>query len=199
MPVHEQAWERYLELLGWAGSGVSVRMHGRRNDEIVRDLLGPDAAPHVIEEHGSAKERLYREMLGSCLASRLVPGIAGWLARVAGVPLALATNAERANVDFVLDGAELRSHFRVIVDGSQVPFPKPAPDVYLRAAAGLGVPPRNCIVFEDSSVGVAAALAAGMRVVGILTHPGPLAGTLFSAPDFRDPSLALWLSRQEAD
>ncbi|MSV35220.1 MAG: HAD family hydrolase [Bryobacterales bacterium] len=199
MPVHERAWERYVASLGLAGSDVAVRMHGRRNDEIIRDLLGPDTAPHVIEEHGSAKERLYREMLGSRLASHLVPGVAGWLDRVAGAPLALATNAERANVDFVLDGAKLRSHFQVIVDGSQVPCPKPAPDVYLRVAAELGMPPRNCIVFEDSPVGVAAVLAAGMRVVGILTHAGSLAGTLFSAANFRDPSLALWLSLQEAD
>jgi beta-phosphoglucomutase len=199
MPMHEQAWERYLALLGFDGSDIATRMHGRRNDEIVRDLLGQDAAAHVIEEHGAAKERLYREMLGSRLQAHLVPGITTWLERVAGAPVALATNAERANVDFVLDGANLRRHFQVIVDGSQVPRPKPAPDVYLKAASQLGIPPVNCIVFEDSPVGVAAALAAGMRVVGVWTHTEGLTGTQFSTTDFRNLSLDLWLSLQQAD
>ncbi len=199
MPVHEQAWERYLASLGYDGSAVASRMHGRRNDDIVRDCLGPHAAPHVVEGHGAAKEQLYREMLGDKLASHLVPGIAAWLERVAGAPVALATNAEPANVDFVLDGTNLRRHFRVIVDGSRVPRPKPAPDVYLRAATELGIPPRNCIVFEDSPVGVESARSAGMRVVGVLTHASALAGTVFVITDFRDPSLGLWLSRQEAD
>ena len=199
MPVHKQAWERYLSSLGYDGSDVASRMHGRRNDEIVRDFLGPDAAPHLVEGHGAAKEQLYREMMEEDLVSRLVPGIAAWLARLTGAPLALATNAERAYVDFVLHGTNLRRYFPVIVDGSQVPRPKPAPDVYLRASTELGIPPRNCVVFEDSPVGVEAARSAGMRVVGVLTHANALEGTVFVITDFREPSLGLWLSRQEAD
>ena len=166
MPVHARAWRRYLESLGYDAGDITSRMHGRRNDEIIRGFLGPYASPHDIAEHGAAKERLYREMLGSRLPAHLVPGVTAWLAGVTGAPVALATNAERANVDFVLDRANLRPRFPVIVDGSQVPRPKPAPDVYLRAAAELGIPPRNCIVFEDSPVGVEAARAAGMRAFG---------------------------------
>lgn len=138
-------------------------------------------------------------MIGEDLPAYLVPGIAEWLSCLSPAPIALATNAERANVDFVLDRANFRRHFQVIVDGFQVPRPKPAPDVFLRAAAGLGIPPRNCVVFEDSPVGVAAGLAAGMRVAGILTHETALQGTTLAVPDFRDPSLALWLSAQRAD
>jgi beta-phosphoglucomutase-like phosphatase (HAD superfamily) len=76
--------------------------------------------------------------------------------------------------------------------------PKPAPDVYLRAAELLNIPPRNCVVFEDSPVGVAAALTAGMRVVGVLTHSS-LSGVLFSVTSFLDPELDSWLSLQRAD
>jgi beta-phosphoglucomutase len=157
MPLHELAWQRYLESLGVAAHDVSSRMHGRRNDEIFRDFLGPDADPRELLAHGAAKERLFREMMRGQLENFLVPGIAAWLKRTVGAPVALASNAERPNIDFVLDGADLRTYFQVIVDGSQVPSPKPAPDVYLRAAHELGIPPRNCIVFEDSPVGVAAA------------------------------------------
>jgi len=198
MPVHELAWRRYLESLGFDGSDIPSRMHGRRNDEIVRDFLGETMDQHAVLAHGAAKERVFRDLLRERLRESLVAGIAEWLDRVEGAPIALATNAERANIDFTLDGTGLRRYFDVIVDGSEVSRPKPAPDVYLRAAELLGISPRDCIVFEDSPVGVAAAVAAGMRVVGVRTHPSPLDGILFSVANFLDPQLNAWLSAQRA-
>jgi beta-phosphoglucomutase len=199
MPLHEVAWRRYLESLGIDASPIAARMHGRRNDEIVREFLGPEASDAAVEEHGAAKERLYRAIVGRSVREHLVPGVAVWLERAAGAPVALATNAERANIDFVLDGAGLRRFFRAIVDGSQVMRPKPAPDIYLSAAMDLGIAPRNCIVFEDSPVGVAAARAAGMRVCGILTHARALEDVHIAARDFTDPRLEEWVSMQRAE
>jgi beta-phosphoglucomutase len=198
MPVHELAWRRYLESLGFDGGDIPARMHGRRNDEIVRDFLGGAIDHDTVLAHGAAKERVFREMLRDRLGESLVAGIAEWLERVEGAPLALATNAERANIDFTLDGTGLRRYFDVIVDGSEVARPKPAPDVYLRAAALLRIAPQNCIVFEDSPVGVAAAAAAGMRVVGVRTHPGRLDGIVFSVANFLDTRLDAWLAAQRA-
>jgi beta-phosphoglucomutase len=199
MPFHQRAWQRYLEVTG-IGSGDSLDfMHGQRNEEIVRGLLGPGADLQTVMAHGAAKEQMYRNMLGERLGEHLVAGIAEWLERVSGAPIALATNAERANVDFVLDGGGLRPYFEAIVDGSQVERPKPAPDVYLRAAELLKIPPRNCIVFEDSPVGVAAAVAAGMRVVGVLTPSVALDGVRFSITNFLDPRLDSWLSAQSPE
>ncbi len=196
MPLHTLAWQRYLERLGVSRGDVADQMHGRRNDEIVREFLGPDLAGELVLEHGAAKERLFRELMGSNLEKSLVPGVAGFLSRTAGLPVALATNAEPANVAFVLDGVHLRQWFPVIVDGSQVRRAKPAPEVYLTAAGRLGVAPRNCIVFEDSEVGVAAARAAGMRAVGILTHAATLPNVDFEVRDFLQPELEQWLTRQ---
>jgi beta-phosphoglucomutase len=196
MPFHQRAWERYLQATG-IGAGDSLDfMHGQRNEEIVRGLLGPGADLQTVMAHGAAKEQMYRDMLGERLGEHLVPGIAEWLKHVSPAPIALATNAERANVDFILDGAGLRPYFQAIVDGSQVERPKPAPDVYLRAAELLEISPRNCIVFEDSPVGVAAAVAAGMRVVGVLTHAEALDGIQFSIANFLDAGLDSWLSSQ---
>ncbi len=126
MPLHTLAWLRYLEQLGISRKDVATKMHGRRNDEIVREFLGPDVSNEVAFEHGAAKERLFREMMAGKLAHSLVPGIADFLARANSqdVPVALGTNAEPANVDFTLDGTNLRRWFRVIVDGSQVGEPE---------------------------------------------------------------------------
>src|SRR6185295_12534191 len=79
MPIHTLAWQRYLAELGIAGSQVERRMHGRRNDEIVRDFLGSDVHPQAVFEHGAAKERLFREMIGPQLSARLVPGVVDFL------------------------------------------------------------------------------------------------------------------------
>jgi len=85
------------------------------------------------------------------------------------------------------------------VDGQQVPNAKPHPDVYLRAAELLGVAPDRCVVFEDSHGGVAAGLAAGMRVVGITTTYAELPGTSLLARDFDDPALEAWLHRNRGN
>ncbi len=196
MPLHTLAWQRYLHSLGIQGDDVETRMHGRRNDEIVRDFLGPDVDPQVVFDHGAAKERLFREMMRDQLHRHLVPGVTQLLERACDAPVALATNAEPANVDFVLDGANLRRCFSVVVDGTQVARAKPAPDVYLRAAEKLGVAPRNCIVFEDSPVGIDAARAAGARIVGVLTHASALDGVDFAVRDFLEPELEPWLHAQ---
>jgi beta-phosphoglucomutase len=199
MPTHTLAWERYLEANGIDPRDVEARMHGKRNDDLVRDLFGAHLSDSAVFEHGAAKERLFREMIGATLEEKLVPGIREFLAEASKqVPLAVGTNAEPANVDFTLNGAGIRQYFRAIVDGSQVANAKPAPDVYLRGAELVGVKPGNCIVFEDSPVGILAARAAGMRVVGLLTHAPHLENVDIGVPDFLDPRLELWLSAQVA-
>jgi beta-phosphoglucomutase len=199
MPTHTLAWERYLEANGIDPRGIEARMHGKRNDELVRDLFGADLSDLAVFEHGAAKERLFREMMGATLEQKLVPGIREFLEEASKlVPLAVGTNAEPANVEFTLNGAGIRKYFRAIVDGSQVARAKPAPDVYLRGAELLGVEPANCIVFEDSPVGIEAARAAGMRVVGLLTHAAVLENVDFAVPDFVGPELGLWLAGQGA-
>jgi beta-phosphoglucomutase-like phosphatase (HAD superfamily) len=82
------------------------------------------------------------------------------------------------------------------VDGHQVRRPKPHPDVYLLAANLLEVPPADCIVMEDSPAGVAAARAAGMRVVGLRTTFVNLPDTALNVDNFLSGSLASWLGAQ---
>jgi len=196
-PWHVRAWELYNRRQGIEIPDLPDRMFGRRNDEIVRDLFGAHLSPAEIAAHGAAKEALYREMLGSGLAEALVPGVREFLERHQGQLVGLATNAEPANVDFILDGAGLRPCFRVVMDGHQVAQPKPHPEIYLRIAQLLNVAPGNCIVFEDSYSGVAAARAAGTRIVGIRTTYRALPGADIEIDDFRAPALEGWLRAQE--
>ncbi|MEI4927426.1 HAD family phosphatase, partial [Klebsiella pneumoniae] len=72
----------------------------------------------------------------------------------------------------------------------------PHPEVFLKVADLLGVTPANCIVFEDSPPGVAAGLAAGMRVVGLCTTHGNLPGTSIAVNNFLSGDLRRWLASQ---
>jgi len=197
MPLHTEAWQRYLERLGIACDDIERQMHGRRNDEIVRALMGTNLSADEVFAHGARKEELFREMMLPQLQQHIVPGIREFLDGTNGAPRAVASNAEPANIDFVLDSAGLRGFFPITVDGHQVSQPKPWPDIYLRAADLLHTAPKNCIIFEDSPAGITAAKAAGSRVVGVSTHTTDLPGVDVLVRDFRDPLLPPWLEQQQ--
>lgn len=193
MQLHIDAWVLYLKFHGISDDSLSERMHGKRNDDIVREIFGDSLSAEDVFRHGAAKEALFREMMGPDLEQKLVPGIRSFLERWKDMPMGLGSNAEPANVDFVLGGARLRPYFQAIVDGHQVERPKPDPDVYLRAASQMGVDPASCIVFEDSITGVNAGLRAGAKVVGIATTSEELPGVQLMVRDFTDPALESWL------
>jgi len=195
MPSHVAAWQLYFEKLGQGRADFSKRMHGYRNDELVREWFGPALSDAEVARHGAEKEKLYRQMMGPVLQSHLVAGVVDFLQLHQAVKKGVASNAERLNVDLILDGSGLRHHFSVVLDGDQVQRPKPYPDIYEKAAELLGAPMQDCIVFEDSPAGVKAGLAAGARVVGVLTYPTELIGVDLLIRDFRDPSLGKWLER----
>ncbi len=197
MPLHTLAWEKYLEAHGIEVEGVEAFMHGKRNPELVRSWFGAHLPEETVLEHGAAKERLFRELLvEEGLDTYRVPGVKQFLERHPEIPKAIGSNAEIANIDFVLDQYGLRHYFSVILNGFQVARPKPFPDIYLDAARQLGVDPSDCIVFEDSPPGVQAGVAAGMRVVGVETTPTQFQGVDIRIRDFLDPKLAPWIAAQ---
>lgn len=136
--------------------------------EIYRELrlgerLGVDRDA-VIAGTIAAKEALF----GEGLVLPVLPGAREIfaLARAAGVPAAIVTGSARLELDQALPALGLHpGDLAAIVCADDVPRGKPHPDGYLRAAQLLGVPPGRCLVFEDSEPGIAAGLAAGMRVV----------------------------------
>jgi beta-phosphoglucomutase len=194
--AHAIAWRTYLAPFGIDSGEIERTMFGKRNDDIVREIFGERLTEEELAAHGAAKEAVYRDLMRPRLEENLVAVVRGFLERHDALPMAVASNAERPNVDFVLEGSGLAAHFRVAIDGAQVERPKPAPDIYLMAAAALETAPGNCIVFEDSMPGVQAARAAGMRVVGMQTTHAELSGVDVGVNDYRDPRLEPWLRAQ---
>ncbi len=100
----------------------------------------------------------------------------------------MGSSAPRANLDLCLAALDLAPFFQATVSGGDVARGKPAPDIFLAAAARLGAPAADCVVFEDAPAGIAAAHAAGMPVVALCTShdPAELAGADALATDFRE-------------
>ena len=145
-PLHRESWLLYNRRFGIeTDEAMQQRMYGKRNDEIVRDFFGETLTDEQVIAHGAAKESLYREIMAT--SALRISGAwrdANFCSYETEHRWVSATNAERANVDFVLDGvnlggAPLRACFQAVVDGQQVRRPKPAPDIYLRVAELLGV------------------------------------------------------------
>jgi beta-phosphoglucomutase len=196
-PLHRQAWAAFNRRYGLETTeAMQRRMYGKRNDQIVRDYFGEGISPEEVDARGRAKERLYREMLTGRTEEMLVPGLRAFLERYRDLPMGVGSNAEPENISLVLDETGLRRYFRAVVDGHQVRHAKPHPEVYLRVAELLETDPAECVVFEDSHSGAAAAVAAGMRVIGISTTDDSLSGTSITIDNFRSGDLDLWLQAQ---
>ena len=196
-PMHRESWVAFNRRYGLATTEeMHQRMYGRRNDQIVRDFYGDGITVEEVDARGRAKERLYREMIAGRTEEMLVPGLRAFLERHRDLPMGVGSNAEPENVAYVLDEAGLRRYFRAVVDGHQVHNPKPHPEVYLRVAELLETEPANCIVFEDSHSGAAAAVAAGMRVVGLCTTYVNLPGAVLTIDNFLSGALESWLQAQ---
>jgi HAD superfamily hydrolase (TIGR01509 family) len=135
----------------------------------LRDELGVPMAPDEISAAVVARlEDRYREHLP------LFPGAVEAVARLAGRwLLGLASSANRPIIDLVLRESGLTERFQATVSSEEVPRGKPAPDVYLEAARRLEVDPAACAAVEDSSNGLRAAAAAGMRVIAIPNRAFP--------------------------
>jgi HAD superfamily hydrolase (TIGR01509 family) len=143
------------------------------------DLAVPMDAAEINREVVRRMEDGYREALP------LLPGATEAVRALAQRwPLGLASSANREVIDLVLELGGFGDAFRVTVSSEEVERGKPAPDVYLAAARGLGVEPSGCVAIEDSSSGLRAAAAAGMTVIAVPNPhypPAPDALALASA------------------
>ena len=168
-------WRRFAASRGRTMSDDEIveRTFGWRTRDILVDVFGVASVDADAWVAAGFDDKRAEVAAGPPL--REVPGAASFVrsALDAGIPCALASSASMGNIELALDAIGLRGTFDVIVDQRQVRRGKPAPDAYLAAAAGLAIDPRRCVVFEDTTPGIDAGLAAGARVVGVGTLGRP--------------------------
>lgn len=169
--LHYQGWQRIADELGAPFDRAGYEpLRGLGRMESLELLLGPRAARFTDEQKKDLAARKnvdFLERVARLTPADLLPGARELLEalRARGVPIALASSSR--NAEAVIARLGIRAFFKVFVDANQVPRSKPDPAVFLEAANRLHVPPARCVVIEDAASGVAAALAAGMKVVGL--------------------------------
>ena len=172
-PFHKIAWERFLERKGisYEHDVFEKLISGRNGVYPMKVLFGQDISREVITAYVNEIEREFREIFRQSDVAEPTPGLERFLKaiRVSGYKTALATSAPAANVDLILEKTNLRPFFQVILDQNDVTHGKPDPEIYLKTLKRLEAKREECIVFEDSRVGISSALAAGIKVVGIST------------------------------
>ncbi len=164
---HFEAWRR---LMAEAGRGLSEEQFrasfGRRNSEILPRWL-PGASESEVERLSERKEAIFRELLPERVP--LLPGVERLVTELAaaGIPQAIASSTPRRNLEVILP--RLRLPLTEYVAAEDVAEGKPDPEVFLKAAEKLAVPPERCVVVEDAVAGVEAARRAGMACLAVAT------------------------------
>uniref|UniRef100_A0A0D9V5V3 Riboflavin kinase n=1 Tax=Leersia perrieri TaxID=77586 RepID=A0A0D9V5V3_9ORYZ len=143
------------------------RRLGQMYKESTTGIIADYGLPLTLDEYAVAIYPLYMKRWQK---AKILPGVERLVKHLHknGVPLALASNSARRNVDHkLLKLEDWKDCFSVILGGDQVPHGKPSPDIFLETAKRLGVNPSSCLVIEDSLVGVQGAKAAGAKVVAV--------------------------------
>ena len=168
---HLMAWEKFCQRHKKKISAIDFReqVFGGSNTDHLAFIFKKPLSAETIAAHASEKELIYRYLYHDNV--HLLAGLKPLLDKLQqeGVPMAIATSAERANVDFIIAETGLEGYFSAIADASMVTQGKPDPQVYLKAAELLDIEPNQCLVFEDTLKGIDAALQACMKVVGVAT------------------------------
>ncbi len=141
---------------------------GRRNDAILRGLFGDDFPDAEVVRIAAAKEERYRAL---ALAGGVepLPGVRAWLThlRAGGWRQAIASSAPHLNIAALAGALGIVAMFDAVVGDEDVRHGKPDPEVFLTAAARLGVVPARCVVVEDAAAGIEGARRAGMRSIAV--------------------------------
>ncbi len=166
--VHEQAYRQALAEVGISTFSYAA-IAGMRTEEAMVRLLAENDQLSSPDRIASLTQKK-RDRAAALLAERppVVPHcqeLLEWLH--VRCRLALASSSSRRNVQTFLEASGTKALFETIVCGEEVGRAKPNPEIYQSVLAQLGLPAEQCLVVEDAPQGVAAAVAAGIPVVGM--------------------------------
>lgn len=176
---HFLAWKRLANHLGFDFSeSDNERLKGvnrMSSLKMILDWAGLSKNENEMSLLAEQKNDWYKTMIRTMNSSNLLPGTEKFLEELAHSNYHLAVGSASKNAESILQKTGVRHRFEVVVDGNMVLESKPDPQVFLKAAELMSVPPDTCVVFEDAQAGVDAALRAGMKVIGI-GDPANLSG-----------------------
>ena len=168
---HYLAWKRLANELGFDFTETdNERIKGVsrvRSLEILLEIGGLTLAETKKSEIAARKNDWYVEYISQMDTSEILPAVIEYIQAIRARGVKTAIGSASKNTPLILDRLGVSALFDSVVDGNKVSKAKPDPEVFLRAAEELNIPPAECVVFEDAEAGIEAAHRAGMGVVGI--------------------------------
>ena len=168
---HFLAWKRLANELGFELTPEdNERLKGvsrRQSLEIVLQIGGVNTSEPEKERLADLKNTWFTGLIEEMQPGEIYPGVPSLITELksGGYRVALASSSRNART--VIARLSIGALFDALVDGTMITHTKPDPEIFLLTARMLSVPPANCLVFEDAEAGVEAALAAGMKCVGV--------------------------------
>ena len=168
---HYLAWKQLANSLGFDFTELqNEELKGISRVESLKKILkwgGLDIPQERKDELASLKNGWYVEMISEMKVDEVLPGSFELLEELRTNQIKIALGSASKNAQLILDNTGLTPYFDAIVDGNVVSKSKPDPEVFLKGAEMLHISPSGCVVFEDASAGVEAALRATMKAIGI--------------------------------
>lgn len=168
---HFVAWQRLAQEL-------SIEFTEEDN-ELLKGLSRVDSLEKILQMGGmeldndtklslmDKKNQWYLEMITEMSPKEILPGVGEFIKEIKNAGLVISLGSSSKNARKILSAIELLETFDAVVDGNDVTFSKPDPEVFLKGAEKLGVKPNETVVFEDAQSGIKAALNGGFHCVGV--------------------------------
>src|SRR6266508_3493338 len=168
---HYLDWKRLAKVYGFGFTETdNERLKGVsrvRSLEILLEIGGLSLDESEKEKMAGQKNEWYINYIKHMDASEILPGAAEYLRNLRIKRIKTALGSASKNAPLILERLGISDLFDVVIDGNKVSKAKPDPEVFLRAAEVLAIPPPSCVVFEDAEAGIRAALRAEMGAIGI--------------------------------
>lgn len=169
---HYQAWKTMADEIGvYFDETINHRLRGVSRMDSLEIILeryeGPDLSLREKEKLAEKKNEIYRTLLESMTPDDVTKEVRDTLTKLREKGYKLAIGSSSKNAKFILEKVELKDAFDAISDGNNITKSKPDPEVFLKAAEYLGLPPKACMVVEDAEAGIEAAKKGGMYAAGI--------------------------------
>lgn len=172
-PFHYRAWQMVADELGIIFRKADFnRCFGKRNHEILTDVINIDVSVADQQALADKKEMIFRELIGGRV--QIFPGVLALLssANEAGWNMAVVSSTPPENIELILGTLEIGNYFNIVISDKDVTQGKPDPECFLLAAKRLDLLPNRCVVIEDAVAGVEAAKKGGMKCIAV-TNTNP--------------------------
>jgi beta-phosphoglucomutase len=170
---HFRGWEKMADEEGiYFDREINERLRGVSRMESLEIILERTSKQYTEKEKIELAERkncYYRHLLNGLSPKDILPGVTKVIGELKERGVKIAIGSSSKNTPMILDKIRLADCFDAVADGNGIKNSKPDPEVFILAASKLNINPESCLVVEDADAGIEAALAGGMRVLGVGT------------------------------